>query len=161
MPRYLSRDYRQPDMASLCVKTRRPSARPRLLPGEPFQRGPIAHGPTMTKWIGKASLTMRSPRRIVLSYRFHIGRTSLCSPFYEVIGRIDEDLDPGRRQAPVRRARLLILTRHSFVEEERRAIEVKPSNAVKIPQLAGAKSEEHTSELQALRQLVCRLLLDK
>src|ERR1035438_145003 len=52
-------------MAPLCVKTRRPSARPRLLPGEPFQRGPIAHGPTMTKWIGKASLTMRSPRRIV------------------------------------------------------------------------------------------------
>ena len=72
----------------------------------------------MTKWIGKASLTMRSPRRIVLSYRFHIGRTSVCSPFYEVIGRIDEDLDPGRRQAHVRRARLLILTRHSFVEEE-------------------------------------------
>jgi hypothetical protein len=126
-------------LAPRCVKTRRPSARPRLLPGEPFQRGPIAHGPTMTKWIGKASLTMQPPRRIVLSYRFHIGRASLCSPFYEVIGRIDEDFDPGRRQAHVRRARLLILTRHSFVEKEWRAIEVKPGNAVKIPQLAGAK----------------------
>ena len=93
----------------------------------------------MTKWIGKASLTMQPPRRIVLSYRFHIGRASLCSPFYEVIGRIDEDFDPGRRQAHVRRARLLILTRHSFVEIERRAIKVEPSNAVKVPQLAGAK----------------------
>ena len=97
-------------LAPRCVKTRRPSARPRLLPGEPFQRGPIAHGPTMTKWIGKASLTMQPPRRIVLSYRFHIGRASLSIPFYEVIGRIDEDFDPGRRQAHVRRARLL----HSY-----------------------------------------------
>jgi hypothetical protein len=121
------------------LKTRRPSARPRLLPGEPFQRGPIAHGPTMTKWIGKASLTMQPPRRIVLSYRFHIGRASSCSPLYDVIGRIDEDFDPGRRQAHVRRARLPILTRHSFVEKEWGAIEVKPGNAVKIPQLAGAK----------------------
>src|ERR1019366_9610265 len=93
----------------------------------------------MTKWIGNASLTMWPPWRIVLSYRFHIGRASLCSPFYEVIGRIDENLDPGRRQAHVRRARLLILTRHSFVEKERRVIEVEPSDAVKVPQLAGAK----------------------
>jgi hypothetical protein len=115
------------------------SARPRLLPGEPFQRGPIAHGPTMTKWIGKASLTMQPPRRIVLSCRFHIGRASLCSPFYEVIGHIDEDFDPGRRQAHVRRARLLTLTRHSFVEKEWRAFEVKPGNAAKIPQQPGAE----------------------
>lgn len=85
----------------------------------------------MSKWIGEASLTMRSPWRIVLSYRFYIGRASLCSPFYEVIGCIDEDLDPGRRQAHVRRARLLIPTRHTFVDKERRAIEVKPSNAVR------------------------------
>jgi len=84
----------------------------------------------MTKWIGKASLTMRPTWRIVLSYRFHIGCANLSSPFYEVIGRIDENLDPGGRQAHVRGARLLLLTRHSFVEKERRAIEVKPSNAV-------------------------------
>jgi hypothetical protein len=116
------------------------SARPRLLrPGEPFQWAPIAHGPTMTKWIGKASLTMQPPRRMVLSCGFHVGRASLCSLFYEVIGGIDEDFDPGRRQAHVRRARLLILTRHGFVEKEWRAIEVKPGNAVKIPQLAGAQ----------------------
>jgi DNA polymerase III alpha subunit len=37
------------------------------LPGELFQRVPIAHGPTMTKWIGKAALTMRSPWRNVLN----------------------------------------------------------------------------------------------
>ena len=37
--------------------------------------------------------SMRPPWRLVLSYRFHIGRASLCSPFYEVIRRIDEDLD--------------------------------------------------------------------
>ncbi len=82
----------------------------------------------MTKWIGKASLTMQSPRRIMLRPRFHIDRASLCSPFYEGVGRIDEDFDPGRRQAHVGRARLLILTRHSFVQKEGRAIEVKPSN---------------------------------
>jgi hypothetical protein len=93
----------------------------------------------MTKWIGKASLAMQPPWRVVLSDRFHICRASLCSPFYEVIGRVDEDFDTGRRQAHLRRARLLILTRHSLVEKERRAIQVKPSNALKIPQLAGAK----------------------
>jgi len=82
---------------------------------------------------------MQPSRRIVLSYQFHIGRASLCSPFYEVIGRIDEDFDLGRRQARVHRARLVIHTWHSFVEKEWRAIEVRPGNAVKIPQLAGAK----------------------
>jgi len=99
----------------------------------------------MTKWIGKASLTMRSPRRIVLSYRFHIGCTSLCSPFYEVIGRIDEDLDPGRRQAHLPRARLLSLTRHSFVEKERRAIEVKPSKRRQDPTTGRRQAPSCTS----------------
>ena len=93
----------------------------------------------MTKWIGEASLTVRPPRRVVRADRFHVGRASLCSPFDEVIGRIDENLDPGGRQAHGSRARLLILTRHGFVEEERRATEVKPSNAAKVPQPAGTK----------------------
>lgn len=76
----------------------------------------------MTKWIGEASLTMQPPRRIVLSCWFHIGRAGLGGSLDEVIGRTDEDFDPGRRQAHVRRAGLLILTWHSFVEKEWRAI---------------------------------------
>src|SRR5664279_3379267 len=104
-----------------------PSARSRLPNGERFQRGPVADGPTMTEWIGEASLTMWTPWCIVLNHRFHLGRASLSRPLYEVIRRSDEHFDPGRRQAHVRRARLLLLARHSFVEEEWRAIEVEPS----------------------------------
>src|SRR5205814_9638572 len=36
--------------------------------------------------------------------------------------------------------------------DERRAVQIHPSHA---------RSEEHTSELQSLRHLVCRLLLEK
>ena len=93
----------------------------------------------MTEWIGKTSLTMRPPRRVVLSCRFHVGRASLGSPFDEVIGRVDENLYPGRRQAHRSRALLLILARHGFVDKERRATEVEPGNAAEVPQLAGAK----------------------
>ena len=93
----------------------------------------------MTKWIGKASLTVRPPRRVVRADRFHVGRASLCSPFDEFIGFIHEHLDPGGRQSHRCRARLPILARHGFVDEERGATEVKPSNAAKVPQPAGTK----------------------
>src|SRR5262245_64346331 len=36
-----------------------------------------------------------------------------------------------------------------------------PSNQPHGPRLHSARSEEHTSELQSLRHLVCRLLLEK
>src|SRR5690349_22137195 len=41
--------------------------------------------------------------------------------------------------------------------------EVKParSSLTPLPVTAGARSEEHTSELQSRRDLVCRLLLEK
>src|SRR5258705_9933635 len=35
------------------------------------------------------------------------------------------------------------------------------SSAVELAELAHGRSEEHTSELQSLRHLVCRLLLEK
>ena len=104
-----------------------------------FQWGPITHRPTMTKRIGKASLAMRPPRRIVQSCQFHIGRASLCGPFYQVIRRVDEYLDSSRGQPHVSGARLLVLARHGLMEKERRAIEVKASNTVEVPQLPGAK----------------------
>ena len=99
------------------------------LPRELFQRGPIAHRPTMTKGIGKASLTMGTPLRVVVSCLFHIGRAGLHSALYELIGSGDENLDPSGCEACLSRAQLLPLTRHSFVEKECRATELKPSNA--------------------------------
>jgi hypothetical protein len=56
-----------------------------------------------------------------------------------VFGRIEEDLDAGGRHAHIRRARLLLLARHGFVEKEWCAAKVKRGNPIKIPQLAGAK----------------------
>src|SRR5471030_3493123 len=35
------------------------------------------------------------------------------------------------------------------------------TESVHLPDCLGARSEEHTSELQSLRHLVCRLLLEK
>ena len=93
----------------------------------------------MTKWIGKTSLTVQPPWRVVRADRFHVGRASSSSPFDEFIGFIDEHLDPGGRQSYRCRARFPILARHGFVDEERGATEVKPSNAAKVPQPAGTK----------------------
>src|SRR5258705_7736285 len=42
------------------------------------------------------------------------------------------------------------------------AVGIKPGDEVLVPTLTfAARSEEHTSELQSLRHLVCRLLLEK
>src|SRR5205823_10755378 len=37
----------------------------------------------------------------------------------------------------------------------------QPAQGVDVPERPGARSEEHTSELQPLAYLVCRLLLEK
>src|SRR5699024_12355698 len=61
------------------------------------------------------------------------------------------DLRPvrqGRRTRPVRAARSVRLGRGRLLERQR------------LAQGAGARSEEHTSELQSRFDLVCRLLLE-
>ena len=112
----------------------------RRRPGKPLQWGPVADRPTMTKRIGKTSLTVRPPRRVVGTDRFHVGGASSRSPFDEFIGFIDEHLDPGGRQSCRCRARLPILAGHGFVDEERGATQVQPSNAAKVPQPAGTNA---------------------
>lgn len=96
----------------------RPMASVRSVDGlDTLERGPVAHRPTVTKRIGEASLTVRPPRCVVLTHRFHVGRASLCSPFYEVIGCSDEHFDPGGRQAHRCRTLLLGLAGHGSVDE--------------------------------------------
>jgi hypothetical protein len=104
------------------------------LPGELFQRAPIAHRPTMTKGVGKTTLTMRAPRRIVPGYWFYIGRACLGSPFDEITRSVYEDLDPGRRRAQVGRARL------GSARDFYRA------------QLRGGRTARHRDEAQQRRQ---------
>src|SRR5437899_4714082 len=43
----------------------------------------------------------------------------------------------------------------------REASEPRQDHAARLADLHGRRSEEHTSELQSLRHLVCRLLLEK
>jgi hypothetical protein len=69
--------------------------RQRQLPGEPFQRGSIAHGPAMTEWIGKASLAMRPPWNIVVRHRLHIGRAGLSNSLYEFPGASTQTRSAG------------------------------------------------------------------
>ena len=94
----------------------------------------------MTKGIGETSLTMDTPWCVVVSCRIHIGRAGFHSALYELIGGSDENLDPSGCEAGLSRAQLLRLARHSFVEKEWRATELKPSNAAQVPQLSGTKS---------------------
>src|SRR5258705_7233773 len=53
----------------------------------------------------------------------------------------------------------------SAAEHPRRSVDHLPGRqprfAVPVPGASGMRSEEHTSELQSLRHLVCRLLLEK
>src|SRR5262245_62301141 len=78
--------------------------------------------------------------------------------------RRSSDLEPGRphdeRLAEIRVA-LAAQERLRAEDVHRRVVRLVDVH----PQLAGAparrRSEEHTSELQSLRHLVCRLLLEK
>src|SRR5258705_9516592 len=70
-----------------------------------------------------------------------------------------------RRQSPPHPRHLW----HGIDRDRRRRADLRPSSRPLAPQGAGAhlrwfrtmRSEEHTSELQSLRHLVCRLLLEK
>src|SRR5437899_4235536 len=68
-------------------------------------------------------------------------------PYTTLFRSEPEQLAPGgaRRQAPARRAQ---------PEEQRREADARAAETHQ-------RSEEHTSELQSLRHLVCRLLLEK
>src|SRR5262245_65155623 len=79
---------------------------------------------------------------------------SLLLPFVERLG--GRELDSEARCNPLRRgerSRLSLLGRR-FGDARRAALALE---AGEVP----ARSEEHTSELQSLRHLVCRLLLEK
>src|SRR3712207_7868947 len=67
---------------------------------------------------------------------------------------------PRRRRAAVRRVRL-----HAAEDGGRRQdhllVEGEHHAAARLHEVGGARTEEHTSELQSRQYLVCRLLLEK
>src|SRR5262245_64236834 len=72
---------------------------------------------------------------------------------------IAADLDKRRAAVPRRVAGLVAFDEAQVVKPRVRGIENSESV---LPRLDGqVRSEEHTSELQSLRHLVCRLLLEK
>src|SRR2546425_3839423 len=60
-----------------------------------------------------------------------------------------------------RRARILWLSRPGMVITEMLSLHCQMINQMKMRLSLTARSEEHTSELQSLAYLVCRLLLEK
>src|SRR5690349_23733102 len=66
---------------------------------------------------------------------------------------------PERRQRRVAERGVAIATMGSQAEEWMRAVVV--ARGLHFERLIGRRSEEHTSELQSRRDLVCRLLLEK
>ena len=93
----------------------------------------------MSERIREPSLAMTSPRRFVVRGRFYRSRARLGSAIDETAGLIDEDLDPRGRQSDLGRARLCLAARHSLVNEERGAVEMKPGDSAQVPELGGAK----------------------
>src|SRR5258705_3102435 len=59
------------------------------------------------------------------------------------------------------RSRILLLERHRRADAEQRKVDQRPSGGERECRCGHDRSEEHTSELQSLRHLVCRLLLEK
>src|SRR5205814_8184856 len=113
--------------------------------------------------------------------RFHLNRSSLCEILKDVgkiprllldptprcsgiparlpriaIDRPERDAaNPRLRSSPIAQ-RLRILQREDF-----RLHIVLPNHRAQTDANFSIRSEEHTSELQSLRHLVCRLLLEK
>src|SRR5205814_10303877 len=86
--------------------------------------------------------------------------------------RSSDLLEPGGREGRGPPARLLWLhvrlggepaaeASPAFPDGSGPGAAVRPDPADASPGLAPPRSEEHTSELQSLRHLVCRLLLEK
>src|SRR5205814_3338873 len=80
------------------------------------------------------------------------------SSVFTLANRIAEDESDGRRQADKLVEMLL-----AFAEKNPGMVRVMTGDALvgEHERLQAHRSEEHTSELQSLRQLVCRLLLEK
>src|SRR5262245_62576850 len=81
---------------------------------------------------------------------------------YTTLFRSAKDLPkhPVRRlRTQQRRNALFYLTQSAFVDQVNKASDL--NRAERHQRSPGNRSEEHTSELQSLRHLVCRLLLEK
>src|SRR5262249_61255896 len=63
------------------------------------------------------------------------------------------------RRADPHVPRLLLIVRAAGLVSRRRTAD--PTDAMFLAGILGSRSEEHTSELQSLTNLVCRLLLEK
>src|SRR2546425_3777192 len=76
----------------------------------------------------------------------------------------DKAGEGARIFSALRDAGVNLLAVHAFPSARRSQIDVVPADAVAFlaaAKSAGLRSEEHTSELQSLAYLVCRLLLEK
>ena len=93
----------------------------------------------MPRRICEASLAVNSPRSLVICGRLYRRRARCASAIDKLIWRIDEDLDPRGRQTSVARAQLCLAARHSLVNEERGAVDMKTGNSAEVPKLGRAE----------------------
>src|SRR5262245_65309317 len=94
--------------------------------------------------------------------------------YERVAGIIERQIDTGAFRAAERVPSLRSMSRHAGVSigtvvqaylhlEQRGLLEARPRSGYFVAKRSAQplRSEEHTSELQSLRHLVCRLLLEK
>src|SRR5205814_7190319 len=97
-----------------------------------------------------ASFPDSPPKRAaLLKRRLLTAALHLVQPLARLRGRLKEGLTPWRCRGASQPAPLWPVTTSTWRSSRARAV------------LVVKRSEEHTSELQSLRQFVCRLLLEK
>src|SRR5205814_8509826 len=91
----------------------------------------------------------------------HTSTTAYVSFFFHSSGA-HRDLHsfPTRRSSDLRMMRRVTSGPNPF-DRVASYIPRNPSPVIRMPYRTPSRSEEHTSELQSLRHLVCRLLLEK
>src|SRR5262245_23935711 len=135
--RPLALSERQHDLARLCEKARK--AVPRLFLVESFPEGE-----PLLEWCGTYGLEGIVSKRLSSTYSSGACRSwvKVKSDAWRTANRFRHKLFEGRRRE----------------EPDPREREDRANPRAGVP---AVRSEEHTSELQSLRHLVCRLLLEK
>ena len=93
----------------------------------------------MPERIREASLPVCSPRGLVHGHVLDVRRTMSSRAVDQVVGIVDEYLDPRGGQPDFGRARLTFFAWYCFVQKERRATQVEPGHPIQVPQLSRAE----------------------
>src|ERR1039458_5685960 len=144
---------------------------------QPFPEEPSKNTPASGRWQAKACPTIAGTRRVVghalACLALCLAPVSLCAQTAPDLAKILQRLDRlGQEnralseqvralQAQLGAPAPVLPTVEERLDIQQARVEEQAQTKVEASQKFPIRSEEHTSELQSLRHLVCRLLLEK